>query len=186
MNSMISFFVWLYMGALALLMFYGLHRFWILFLYWKYHKRKSVVPVKPFLPDSWRPFVTVQLPLFNEQYVAERLIDAVAAFDYPREAFEIQVLDDSTDETLPLVEKKVSQLQKMGIQIHHLRRADRTGFKAGALSAGLLSAKGEFVAIFDADFLPPPSFLKSTLAHFQNPLSHEPTKPTKPCPDTWD
>ncbi|HRJ74974.1 MAG TPA: glycosyltransferase, partial [Anaerolineales bacterium] len=114
------------------------------------------------------PFVTIQLPIYNERYVAERLIEACASFDYPKHLFEIQVLDDSTDDTKDIVAKKVNQIKKQNINIHHIHRENRIGFKAGALANGLESARGEFIAIFDADFLPQPDFLKRLLPHFQN------------------
>ncbi len=115
------------------------------------------------------PFVTIQLPIYNELYVVERLIDAVAAFDYPKERFEIQVLDDSTDETIKIIAQKVNQIQKKNIDIQHIRRENRYGFKAGALAYGLNICKGEFIAIFDADFVPPKDFLQKTIPHFNAP-----------------
>ncbi len=114
------------------------------------------------------PFVTIQLPVYNEFYVVERLIDAVASIDYPKEQFEIQVLDDSTDESIALIQIKVREWQAKGIKIQHICRSNRKGFKAGALANGLTSAKGEFLAIFDADFVPKPDFLIKTLPHFAN------------------
>jgi len=112
------------------------------------------------------PFVTIQLPIYNELYVVERLIDAVAAFDYPKECFEIQVLDDSTDETVEIIASKVKEIQALDIDIQHIRRTDRKGFKAGALAYGMKICKGEFIAIFDADFVPPTDFLQKTIPHF--------------------
>jgi cellulose synthase/poly-beta-1,6-N-acetylglucosamine synthase-like glycosyltransferase len=112
------------------------------------------------------PVVTVQLPIFNEYYVATRLVDAVCALDYPIEKMEIQVLDDSTDETFDLVKKTVEAYRLRGFDIRHIHRTDRTGFKAGALQNGLLQARGEFIAIFDADFVPRSSFLRRTLPYF--------------------
>lgn len=114
------------------------------------------------------PFVTVQLPVFNEMYVVERLLDSVSAFDYPKNRFEIQVLDDSTDETSLLIERKVEALRKSGFDVSHIRRDSRSGYKAGALSNGLNTAKGDFIAIFDADFLPAPDFLRVTIPHFRD------------------
>ncbi len=114
------------------------------------------------------PFVTVQLPLYNELYVVERLIDSITEFDYPKDKFEIQILDDSTDETVQIVAKKVAEYKAKGFNIYQHCREIRTGFKAGALAEGLEIAKGEFIAIFDADFLPSPSFLKKTVSYFQN------------------
>jgi cellulose synthase/poly-beta-1,6-N-acetylglucosamine synthase-like glycosyltransferase len=118
------------------------------------------------LPDPL-PLVTVQLPLYNERYVAARLLEAVGALDYPRDRLEIQVLDDSTDDTTAIVTAVVDRLRARGLDVVHLRRRRRTGFKAGALADGLAAARGEFVAIFDADFVPPPEFLKQTLPYFQ-------------------
>src|SRR5690606_22126075 len=109
--------------------------------------------------DAW-PVVTVQLPIYNEMYVVERLIDAVCALDYPRDRLEIQVLDDSTDETREIVELAVRRQRSRGFDITCLRRADRTGYKAGALEAGLREARGEYIAIFDADFVPTRDFLR--------------------------
>lgn len=117
--------------------------------------------------EEW-PFVTVQLPIYNEMYVIERLIDAVVAFEYPRDRFEIHILDDSTDETIEIVARKVAQLASEGYQIAHVRRPERKGFKAGALKYGMQEAKGEFLAIFDADFLPRPDFLLRTIPFFKN------------------
>ena len=113
------------------------------------------------------PYVTVQLPVYNELYVIERLIDAVVAFDYPKDKLEIQVLDDSTDETVELIADKVAALKKEGIDIVHVRRSDRVGYKAGALKHGLEMAKGEFIPIFDADFIPKKDFLLKTIPYFE-------------------
>jgi cellulose synthase/poly-beta-1,6-N-acetylglucosamine synthase-like glycosyltransferase len=114
------------------------------------------------------PAVTVQLPIFNERYVAERLLEACGALDYPRSLLEIQVLDDSTDDTSEIAAQTVRRLQDEGLNVVHIRRADREGFKAGALANGLASARGEFIAIFDADFLPPPDFLRRILPRFDH------------------
>ncbi len=118
--------------------------------------------------EEW-PMVTVQLPMYNELYVVERLIDSIAAFDYPKDRFEIQILDDSTDETTRLAAKKAEEYRAQGFQIELIRRKNREGFKAGALQYGMQFAKGEFIAIFDADFLPRPDFLKRTIPYFKNP-----------------
>ena len=112
------------------------------------------------------PLVTIQLPIYNERYVIERLIDAIIAFDYPKNRLEIQVLDDSTDETVELAAAKVAFYQAQGFQIQHIQRPNREGFKAGALAYGLTISRGEFVAIFDADFVPTPDFLQKTLPYF--------------------
>lgn len=117
--------------------------------------------------EDW-PFVTIQLPIFNELYVIERLMEAVANFDYPTDRFEIHVLDDSTDETVDVVAAKVAELQARGIDVQQIRREKRQGFKAGALRDGMEFARGEFIAIFDADFLPRPDFLRKTIPYFEN------------------
>lgn len=114
------------------------------------------------------PVVTVQLPIFNELYVTNRLIDAVAQINYPTEKLEIQILDDSTDETTDLIAKKVTKWKSKGIDIIHFRRKDRSGYKAGALAEGLATCKGEFIAIFDADFIPDKNFLIHTIPYFKN------------------
>ncbi len=127
-------------------------------------KWKKAKEQRPELSDL--PAVTVQLPVFNERYVIERLIKSVAALDYPVDKLEIQVLDDSTDESFDIAAKLISELQNDGIDIKHIQRKERTGFKAGALQYGLESAKGEYIAIFDADFMPKPNFLKELLPYF--------------------
>lgn len=129
-------------------------------------RKKLPSPIRRGVLGEVIPFVTIQLPIYNELYVVERLIDAIAAFDYPKERFEIQVLDDSTDETVEIIAKKVKEIQAKGIDIQHIRRENRQGFKAGALAYGLKICKGEFIAIFDADFVPPKDFLQKTIPHF--------------------
>lgn len=155
----------LYYSILTVLAFFGIHRFLLVLVYLRTRKRQ---PVRPPDPAVW-PVVTVQLPLYNEMYVAERLIEAVCRLDYPRERLEIQVLDDSTDETREIVARMVEIYRGQGIDIHHLHRIDRSGFKAGALEAGLARARGEFLAVFDADFVPEPDFLKISVPHFADP-----------------
>ena len=132
-------------------------------LYWKSKKLSDETPV-----ISDYPKVTVQLPVYNELYVIERLIDAVCEFDYPKDALEFQVLDDSTDETVNIIAAKVKEKTLEGIDIQHVRRPERIGYKAGALKYGNEIAKGEFIAIFDADFIPPPDFLKKTIPFFKD------------------
>jgi len=154
----------IYVFFLALILVYNLLQLNLLF---HYLRRKNPQPPQT-LGEGEFPMVTIQLPLFNEPYVAERLIDNIAAMDYPQDRFEIQVLDDSTDETTALCQKKVEEYSAQGLDIKLIRRTDRSGFKAGALAEGLLQAKGDFVAIFDADFLPNPQFLKKTIPYFQN------------------
>jgi cellulose synthase/poly-beta-1,6-N-acetylglucosamine synthase-like glycosyltransferase len=154
-----------YFTVLGLLACYGLHRYVMIFLYYRYRDQKPV-PAGRF---ESLPVVTVQLPLYNEMYVADRLLDAVAALDYPREKLQIQVLDDSTDETSEIVARKTAQLQAAGFDIVHVRRPNRRGYKAGALENGLQTAKGEFIAIFDADFVPSPDLLNQTIQYFTDP-----------------
>lgn len=138
-------------------------------LVWNYWQRaKKNQPDEAYLSLNV-PWVTIQLPIYNERYVIERLMEAVVGFDYPKAYFEIQVLDDSTDETVDIVAQKVAYYQSQGFQIQHIQRSNREGFKAGALAYGLTLAKGGFIAIFDADFVPTPDFLQKTLPHFINP-----------------
>jgi cellulose synthase/poly-beta-1,6-N-acetylglucosamine synthase-like glycosyltransferase len=158
----------LYYSVLAVLSFYGLHRLVLVGLYLRTRGRLAPLPEPPADPQAW-PVVTVQLPLYNEMYVAERLIDAVCQLDYPAGRLEIQVLDDSTDETTEIVARAVAEQRQRGVDIHHLHRADRTGFKAGALVGGLEKARGELLAIFDADFVPAPDFLRRTVPYFADP-----------------
>src|SRR5689334_14443384 len=152
----------LYFFVLSILAIYGWHRYYLLYLYTKH---KDHAP-QPLAEVTTLPRVTVQLPIFNEMYVADRLIDAVCEIDYPRDLLEIQVLDDSTDETTSIAELAVRRHARRGFNIRYLHRVDRTGYKAGALDAGLAEATGEFIAIFDADFIPPADFLRRTLPYF--------------------
>jgi len=152
---------YLILGVLAL---YGVHRMTLVWAYWRAGSKNRMAPEEP---ASW-PVVTVQLPIFNELYVAERLIDAVCGIDYPRDLLEIQVLDDSTDETRECVARHVARFRQQGFDIHHLHRLNRDGFKAGALAAGLRVARGEFIAVFDADFIPTVDFLRRSVPCFQD------------------
>src|SRR3954470_12761459 len=152
----------LYFFVLSILAIYGWHRYYLVYLYTKHKDQAPVAPCE--LPNL--PRVTVQLPIFNEMYVADRLIDAVCELDYPSELLEIQVLDDSTDETTSISERAVRRQGLRGVNIRYLHRVDRRGYKAGALEAGLAESTGEFIAIFDADFIPPKDFLKRTLPYF--------------------
>ena len=154
-----------YFFVLVILAVYGWHRYYLVYLYMK-NPGRPPVPVGELSP---LPRVTVQLPIYNEMYVADRLIDAVCRIDYPRELLEIQVLDDSVDETRAVAEQAVRRQAAMGIDIVYLHRTNRIGFKAGALEAGLAVAKGEFIAIFDADFTPTPDFLRRSLPYFADP-----------------
>jgi cellulose synthase/poly-beta-1,6-N-acetylglucosamine synthase-like glycosyltransferase len=151
----------LYFISLLILFTFGAHGFVMVYHYLKQRKLKDIPPLMGEIPS-----VTVQLPIFNELYVVNRLIDAVCALDYPKDKLEIQVLDDSTDETRSLAAESVRLYREQGFNIKHIMREDRTGFKAGALQAGLLAAEGEFLAIFDADFVPRPEFLKKTIPYF--------------------
>src|SRR5215813_3685720 len=154
-----------YYLVLVLLAVYGVHRALMVVLYYRHrddHPRHQGA-LRPL------PRVTVQLPLFNEVYVAQRLIEAVAAIDYPRDLLEIQVLDDSTDETRDVASRAVQRCRDQGYHATYIHRDDRSGFKAGALQAGLAAATGEFLLIFDADFVPQPAILRESLPHFADP-----------------
>ncbi|MGQ9515716.1 MAG: glycosyltransferase [Anaerolineae bacterium] len=151
----------IYIAAALLLGLYGLQALVLSVLYW-YHRREKVSPPAV---SSW-PTVTVQIPLYNEMYVAERVLRAVTHLRYPRQNLHIQVLDDSTDETRHLLERAVARYREAGLDIDLIRRPDRRGFKAGALQYALPSAKGELIAIFDADFVPPADFLLRTVPYF--------------------
>jgi cellulose synthase/poly-beta-1,6-N-acetylglucosamine synthase-like glycosyltransferase len=154
-----------YFFVVIVLAVYGWHRYYLVYLYMKNRDRQA----KQGPALSPLPVVTIQLPLYNEMYVADRLIDAVCKIDYPRELFEIQVLDDSTDETRSIAELAVRRTAAQGIDIKYLHRTDRTGYKAGALEAGLKVARGEYVGVFDADFIPTPDFLTRLMPHFADP-----------------
>ena len=156
-----------YFGILFVLAIYGVYRVKQVSEFWRYAK----FPPKPkghFAEDEL-PFVTVQLPLFNEMYVVERLVKAVTEIDYPRERLEIQVLDDSTDETVKIASATVAKYAAQGFDIHYIHREDRTGFKAGALENGMKTAKGDLISIFDADFVPKPDFLRKLVHFFTDP-----------------
>jgi cellulose synthase/poly-beta-1,6-N-acetylglucosamine synthase-like glycosyltransferase len=154
-----------YFFVLIVLAIYGWHRYYLVYLYMKYRDNGPgwAPPLDP------TPDVTIQLPLYNEMYVADRLIEAVCRIDYPSDRLEIQVLDDSTDETQSVAELAVRRCAAQGVDIKYYHRAERDGFKAGALEAGLKTARGEFIAIFDADFIPPPDFLTRLMPHFADP-----------------
>ena len=155
------FIISLYLVVLGILGIYGFHRGHLLYLYWK-HKNRAPKPKGKF---EELPLVTVQLPMFNEMYVAERLIESVSKIDYPKDKMEIQVLDDSTDETQRIAKDKVEELCKAGFNAAYVHRTDRTGYKAGALEEGLEVAEGEYLIVFDADFVPTKSIIKD-LIHF--------------------
>jgi len=155
-----------YFIVLILLAGYGAHRYVLVYLYYKHKDKRTQEPAARF---AELPRVTVQLPIFNEQYVVERLLDAVCKLQYPREKLDIQVLDDSTDDTAEVARNLVERFAALGNPISYHHRGNREGFKAGALAEGLKTAKGEFVAIFDADFTPPEDFLLRTIHHFSDP-----------------
>lgn len=154
----------LYLSGILVLTFYGFHRYLMIYLYRRHVKADPPCPKI----DNW-PTVTVQLPLYNEQHVVARLLDAVCALDYPRDRLEIQVLDDSTDETTQVIRRLLPRYQTRGLNITHIHRQQRIGYKAGALANGLKRAKGEFIAILDADFIPEPDFLKKVIPYFKDP-----------------
>lgn len=155
-----------YFGVLAVLSVYGLHRYDVIRTYFKHRRKRVDQPVARF---EALPPVTIQLPLFNERYVVERLIEEVVKVEYPKELLQIQVLDDSTDDTHPFAEALVERYRALGYPIEYLHRTNRHGFKAGALQEGLKTATGELVAIFDADFIPPSDFLTRTVHFFADP-----------------
>ncbi|MXX23958.1 MAG: glycosyltransferase [Caldilineaceae bacterium SB0668_bin_21] len=156
----------IYIIAASLLAVYGLQALFLTLI-----ARRTLFDADPTPPPDTedQPFVTVQLPVFNERHVVRRLIDAVAAFDWPADRLQIQILDDSTDDTSQIIANSVAFHRRNGIDITQIHRTVRTGYKAGALREGLAHARGEFIAIFDADFVPPPDFLQRTISPFDNP-----------------
>ena len=156
----------LYVVSSVFLCVFGLHRYYLVHLYSKAKARRG----DGGKGESWSlPRVTVQLPVYNEMYVAERLIRAVCAIEYPRELLEVQVLDDSTDDTSGIAARCTEELRDAGFDIKHIRRGNREGYKAGALAAGCAQASGDFLAVFDADFVPPKDFLQKTIPCFKDP-----------------
>jgi cellulose synthase/poly-beta-1,6-N-acetylglucosamine synthase-like glycosyltransferase len=155
-----------YFAILVVLSCYGCHRYEMIRRYLRQKKQATAIP-----PAKWErlPKVTIQLPLYNERFVVERLIEEVAKMDYPAELLQIQVLDDSTDETHPFTQALVREYQAAGVRIEYHHRPNRNGYKAGALQEGMKSASGEFIAIFDADFIPPRDFLRRTIDYFTDP-----------------
>jgi cellulose synthase/poly-beta-1,6-N-acetylglucosamine synthase-like glycosyltransferase len=158
----------IYFAILGTLAIYGGYRVKQVIDFWRY--RKFVPRPSGSFSEADLPVITVQLPLFNEMYVVERLVKAITEFDYPRERLQIQVLDDSMDETVKLAEATVEKYRQLGFDIEYVHRADRTGFKAGALENGMRSAKGELLAIFDADFVPKPDCLRKLVNYFTDPM----------------
>ncbi|HEY4118428.1 MAG TPA: glycosyltransferase [Byssovorax sp.] len=158
-----------YFTVLVGLSLLGLHRLFLVILCARHGERTEAARLAPRLGDDV-PRVTVQLPLFNEATVAARLIEACAAFDYPHDRLEIQVLDDSNDDTQWIARAEVERQRARGVDAVYVPRAERVGYKAGALAHGLTTAKGELVAIFDADFVPRPGFLRDVVGHFDDPV----------------
>ena len=167
MQGSLGYIIWTicYLSVLICLSAYGIHRYFIVYLFLKNRSRASI-PLRQF---DCLPKVTVQLPIFNEIYVVERLLRSVSELDYPRELLEIQVLDDSTDDTRQITSTCAAELRHRGYNVELIHRVDRTGFKAGALAVGLESAQGDFVCILDADFVPQPDLLKRTIHFFTDP-----------------
>lgn len=155
----------LYISLIIVLVLYGCNSLVLSAIYWAQRGRLRAAPS----PLSDLPQVTIQLPIYNELHTVERLLSTVAALDYPPDRLEIQVLDDSTDATVELAARAAANLRARGLNVFHLRRSRRDGFKAGALATGLARARGEFIAVFDADFVPPPDFLRRTLPWFADP-----------------
>jgi len=158
----------IYSGALILIFMYALAQLNLLFNYIAAQKKDTSCPRFDLKNNNEIPYVTIQLPVYNELYVMERLLDNIALIKYPKGKLEIQVLDDSTDDTVKTTAAHVKKLKATGLDIKHICREDRVGFKAGALKEGLVSAKGEFIAIFDADFLPEPNWLECTIPYFKD------------------
>lgn len=154
-----------YFSCLVLIFFYSVLQLSLAIAYVK-NKKKNINSAT-FIPEE-APKVTVQLPMFNELYVAERIIETAAAFDYPADKLQIQVLDDSTDETKDVIAAKVAEIAARGVNIQHIHRVDRTGYKAGALDDAMDRVEGDFIAIFDADFIPDPDFLQKTMPYFKD------------------
>lgn len=159
----------IYSLCLLLIFLYSLSQLQLLRNYLKAKKEPDNSEKFDLSKTEETPFVTIQLPLYNELYVVERLLRNIAKIDYPADKFEIQVLDDSTDESVAKIAKITEELKLKGIEIQHIRRTKRTGFKAGALKEGLKIAKGEFIAIFDSDFMPKKDWLRKTVPYFKNP-----------------
>jgi cellulose synthase/poly-beta-1,6-N-acetylglucosamine synthase-like glycosyltransferase len=157
----------IYAFCLAMIFFYSVLQVSLAIAYARNRKKKAE-EVRPLLNEANAPFVTVQLPMYNELYVADRIIEKAAEFDYPIDRMQIQVLDDSTDETKDVIAKKVAEVAARGINIQHVHRTDRTGYKAGALDAAMDQVQGEFIAIFDADFVPEKDWLRNAMPYFQN------------------
>jgi cellulose synthase/poly-beta-1,6-N-acetylglucosamine synthase-like glycosyltransferase len=162
------FIIVIYSISLLLIFFYSLAQLNLLVNYLGQKRHNQTAPKFNLMDPKEIPMVTIQLPVYNEEYVMDRLLENIAKIEYPKSKLEIQVLDDSTDDTVINTEASIRKLQEAGLDIQHIRRTDRSGFKAGALKEGLTVAKGEFIAIFDADFLPAPDWLKKTVIYFKD------------------
>lgn len=162
------FIIVIYSISLLLIFFYSLAQLNLLVNYLGYKRRNREAPKFNLLDPKEIPFVTIQLPIYNEEYVVERLLENISKIEYPMSKLEIQVLDDSTDDSVLDTAKRIKALQETGLDIQHIRRTNRQGYKAGALKEGLDMAKGEFIAIFDADFLPSTDWLKKTVVYFKD------------------
>jgi cellulose synthase/poly-beta-1,6-N-acetylglucosamine synthase-like glycosyltransferase len=169
-------YIWLfiYLSALMALFTYGMNCWFLMLVYRlnypqavKNHQKIKDAFYQNIPPRDW-PRVTIQLPIYNERYVVKRLIKAVCRIDYPGDLLEVQVLDDSTDDTVEIARAAIKEMQAQGADIVHVRRDNRSGFKAGALKEGLKTAKGELIAVFDADFIPNRDFLKESVPYFKN------------------
>ena len=154
--------------SLAGLACYGIHRLWMLYWWRKVLRANVIAGHAPMAMDVF-PFVTVQLPLYNERFVAERLLDAVAALNWPADRLQIQVLDDSTDDTCGIVEQRAEFWRQQGVAMEVIHRQNRQGYKAGAMAEGMASCRGEFIAVFDADFIPQVDYLQRMIPHFSSP-----------------
>jgi len=158
-----------YSVSLLLIFMYAIAQLNLLLNYLKYKNKEDNSVKFDFTDPEEIPYITIQLPVYNELYVMKRLLKNIAKINYPIDKLEIQVLDDSTDESIEMTAKHIKKVQKLGIDIQHIRRSNRQGYKAGALKEGLKTAKGEFIAIFDADFLPKPNWLYETAPYFKDP-----------------
>jgi len=154
----ITIFLIIYVTVLVLLSIYGLHRYVLVYLYYKYQKNAP----RPAGRFEKLPKVCIQLPMFNEQFVARRIIERTCEIEYPKDRLQIQVLDDSTDSTVDIASSTVEDFKRQGFDIQYIHRTDRTGYKEGALANGMKFTDAEFVAIFDADFIPPHDILQKT------------------------
>ena len=156
--------LFLYFVSLIVIMLFCIYQFQLV---WIYLRNKNKIHTIPLQPDQL-PFVTIQLPVFNESYIVERLLDNISKINYPKDKLQIQVLDDSTDETCGIIKRKIESFKEQRLNFQYIHRSDRSGFKAGALEEGLKVADGELIAIFDADFLPQPDFLLKTVPYFSD------------------